>query len=110
MFNENDIYSHFMKGGSPEDLHKALEIEIKNAQHRIAQEQEAEKKEKELAEQEAKARSAAFKALKFYLALANPDITDDIIDLTLDTLKTVSKVKVDIFDDNAAIPLTRFFR
>lgn len=89
MFNENDIYLHFMKGGSSEDLHKALENEIHNAQDRIDKEKTAALKRKELADKINKAKSTAFTALKSYFALVNPSVDDKIINSVLDTLETV---------------------
>ena len=98
MFNENDVYSHLMKGGSPEDLYKALENEIHNAQDRIIKEKDAELKQKDLAEKINKARASAFKALKSYFALVNPDITEDIINSVLDTLESV-KIQINNIGD-----------
>ena len=89
MFDSNDIYRHLMNGGKPENLHKALDIEIEEANKKVVAAREAEKKEKELADKVNKARTAAFKALKSYYALVNPDVTEDVINFVLDTLGIV---------------------
>ena len=89
MFDSNDIYRHLKNGGSFEELQKALEIEFTNAQNRIIKEKDAELKEQKAREKKNKARTAAFKALKDYFALANSDITEDIINSVLDTLESV---------------------
>ena len=89
MFNSNDIYSHLVKGGKPEDLYKALDKEIAEANKKVEAAREAEQKEKELADKINKARSVAFEALKIYFALVNPDITEEIINSVLDTLESV---------------------
>ena len=89
MFNSNDIYSHLINGGKPEDLYKALDKEIAEANKKAAAAREAEKKERELGEKILKARSAAFHSLKSYFALVNPDITEEIINSVLDTLESV---------------------
>lgn len=88
MLNDIDIYKHFMKGGSPEDLHKALENEIQNVQDRIIKEKDVELKKKEAEQKELKARAAAFKAIKAYVALVNPTLDDAFIDSALDLCKT----------------------
>lgn len=93
MFNSNDIYAHLMNGGRPEDLYKALDKEIAEANKRAEAAREAEKKEKELADKIIKARASAFKSLKTYFALVNPDITEEIINSVLDTLESV-EVKI----------------
>ena len=89
MFNSNDIYSHLINGGKPEDLYKALDKEIEKANKKATAAREAEKKERELGEKILKARSAAFHSLKSYFALVNPDITEEIINSVLDTLESV---------------------
>ena len=89
MFNSNDIYAHLMNGGRPEDLYKALDKEIAEANKKAAVAREAEKKEKELADKIGKARVAAHKAMMSYFTLVNPDVTDDIVASVLDTLETV---------------------
>ena len=87
MLNENDIYSHLMNGGDPKELFKALETEIHNAQNRIIREKDAELKKKETEQKELKARAAAFKALKAYVALVNPTLDDAFIDSALEICK-----------------------
>ena len=93
MFNSNDIYSHLLNGGDKQVLFDALMQEITKAEEKVKATKEAEKKEKELANKINKARSAASKALKDYFALANPDITEEIINSILDTLELV-EIKV----------------
>jgi hypothetical protein len=89
MFNSNDIYRHLMNGGKPENLHKALDIEIEEANKKVAAAREEARKEQERTDKKNKARTAAFKALKAYYAFANPDVTDEIINSILDTLESV---------------------
>lgn len=89
MFNSNDIYTHLMNGGEIKDLYVALDKEIIEANKKVKAAKEAEQKEKELGEKIIKARASAFKALKAYFALVNPDITEDIINSVLDTLESV---------------------
>ena len=93
MFDINDIYQHLLNGGNKQDLYACLERDIAAAEKKVKATKEAEKKEKELADKINKTRSAAFKALKDYLTLVNPDITEDIINSVLDTLESV-KIKV----------------
>lgn len=85
MFNSNDIYSHIANGGDKQVLFDALMQEIAKAEDKIKAEKDADK----LAIKTLKARSAAFKALKSYFTLVNPDVTEDIINSVLDTLETV---------------------
>ena len=87
MLNEKDIYSHLMNGGDPKELHKALENEIKAAQHRIIKEKDAELKKQEAEQKELKARDAAFQAIKAYVALVNPTLDDAFIDSALEICK-----------------------
>ena len=89
MFNSNDIYSHLLNGGDKQVLFDALMQEIVKAEEKVKIAKAAEKKEKELTAEKDKARTAAFKALKDYFALVNPDVTEDIINSVLDTLETV---------------------
>ena len=95
MFDSNDIYRHLMNGGKPESLHKALDIEIAEADKKVQTTLELEKKEKENREKKEKMRIAALEALKSYFAFVNPDITEDIINSILDTLESV-EIKVNI--------------
>lgn len=88
MFNSNDIYSHLLNGGEIKDLYVALDKEIAEANKKIKAAKEAEKKEKELAEKIAKARPHAIQVLKTYLALVNPDVTEDIIEAVLSSLES----------------------
>lgn len=102
MLNEKDIYSHIANGGDIKDLYKALENEIHNAQDRIIKEKDAELKQKKLAEKKSKMRIAAFQSLKDYFALANPDVTEDIINSVLDTLETV-EIKINGVRGNGSL-------
>ena len=88
MLNSNDIYSHLANGGDIKDLYKALENEIHNAQDRIIKEKDAELKKQEQAKKELKARDAAFKAIKAYVALVNPELDDAFINSALDVCKS----------------------
>ena len=92
MLNEKDIYSHLANGGDPAELYKALENEIHSAQDRIIKEKDAELKKREAGIKIANARSTAFKAIKSYLALVNPELPDDVINILLDTCEKV-KIK-----------------
>lgn len=89
MFNSEDIYLHLLEGGDKQVLFDALMQEIIKAEEKIKAKKEAEKKEQELADKKNKARTAAFKTLKSYFALVNPDVTEDIINSVLDTLESV---------------------
>ena len=84
MFNSNDIYSYLAKDGNPKEIYEALEKEIHDAQDRIAKEKDAELKKKEAEQKIEKARAAAFKALKSYVTLVNPDLDDIFISTALD--------------------------
>lgn len=88
MLNENDIYSHLLNGGNAEELYKALEIEIANAQSRIIKEKDAELKKQELEKKIGKARAAAHKAMMAYFTLVNKDIDDDTVAQVLDLLSS----------------------
>ena len=88
MLNEKDIYSHLANGGDIKDLYKALENEIHSAQDRIIKEKDAELKKKEAEQKELKARDAAFKAIKAYVTLVNPDLDDAFIDSALEICRT----------------------
>ena len=88
MLNEKDIYSHLANGGDPKELHKALENEIHSAQDRIIKAKAEELKKKEAEQKELKARDAAFKAIKAYVALVNPDLDDAFIDSALEICKS----------------------
>jgi hypothetical protein len=79
MLSEKDIYEYLKYGGSIRDLYAALDKEIIAANKRIKEEKEAEQRKMETAEKIHKAREHAFKALKSYFALVNPEITDEII-------------------------------
>ena len=92
MLTDKDIYSHLANGGDIKDLYKALENEIHNAQDRIAKEKDAELKKKEVEQKELKARAAAFKALKSYMTLVNPDLNDLFINIALDTCKSFKTI------------------
>ena len=94
MLNEKDIYSHLANGGDPKELFKALENEIHSAQDRIIKEKDAELKERELAEKINKARAAAFKAMKAYVALVNPDLDDKFINSALDVCESFKVIKM----------------
>ena len=87
MISDRDIYEHLKHGGSLDSLHKAFAKNIDKIQKQIEEEAVAAKKEKELAEKKDKARIAALKALKSYLALVNPNITEDIIDTILSSFE-----------------------
>lgn len=87
MLNEKDIYSHLANGGDIKDLYKALENEIHSAQDRIIKEKDAALKKKEAEQKELKARDAAFKAVKAYVTLVNPDLDDMFIDSALELCK-----------------------
>ena len=89
MFDSNDIYSHLLNGGDKQVLYDALTKEIAEAEVKVQTTLELEKKDKERREKKDKARTAAFKALKSYYALVNPDVTDEIINSILDTLESV---------------------
>ena len=87
MLNEKDIYSHIANGGDTQELHKALENEIKAAQEKAIKAKAAALKKKEAEQKELKARDAAFKALKAYVALVNPTLDDAFIDSALGICK-----------------------
>jgi len=89
MFNSNDIYAHLMNGGEVKDLYVALDKEINEANKKIKEAKEVEQKEKELAEKKEKGRAHAVQVLKTYFTLANPDVTEDIINAVLDTLESL---------------------
>ena len=88
MISDRDIYEHLKHGGSLDELHKAFAKNIDKIQKQIENEAIAAKKAEELAEKRNKARIAAFKALKSYLALVNPDVTEDIINSVLSSLES----------------------
>ena len=92
MLNEKDIYSHIVNGGDPQELHKALENEIKAAQEKAIKAKAAALKKKEAEQKELKARDAAFKALKAYVALVNPTLDDAFIDSALEICKSFKVV------------------
>lgn len=87
MLNEKDIYSHIANGGDPKELYKALENEIKVAQEKAIKAKTAALKKKEAEQKELKARDAAFKAIKTYITLVNPDLDDMFINSALDVCK-----------------------
>ena len=84
MLNERDIYTHLANGGEIKDLHKALENEIKKAQDRLIKEKDAELKKQETERKAAEARARAFKALKDYVTLVNPTLSDAFLNAALD--------------------------
>jgi hypothetical protein len=88
MLNEKDIYSHIANGGDPKALHKALEAEIKFAQEKVIKEKAAELKKRDNEQKALKARDAAFKALKDYVALVNATLDDAFIDSALEICKS----------------------
>lgn len=88
MLNEKDIYSHIANGGDPRELYKALENEIKAAQDKAIKAKAAELKKKEAEQKELKARDAAFKAIKAYVTLVNPNLSDAFISSALDVCKS----------------------
>lgn len=92
MLNEKDIYSHIANGGDPKELYKALENEIHNAQDRIIKEKDAELKKQEQAKKISKARDAAFKAIKTYVALVNPELDDAFINSALDICESFKSI------------------
>ena len=89
MLNSQDIYSHLLNGGDKQVLYDALTQEIAEAEAKVQTTLELERKDKVRREKKDKARTAAFKALKTYFALVNPDITEDVINSILDTLEIV---------------------
>ena len=89
MLNSQDIYSHLLNGGDKQALYDALTKEIAEAEAKVQTTLELEKKDKERREKKDKARTAAFKALKTYFALVNPDITEDMVNSVFDTLDSV---------------------
>ena len=101
MLNEKDIYSHLANGGDIKDLYKALENEIHNAQDRIIKEKDAELKKQEQAKKELKARDAAFKAIKAYVALVNPELDDVFISSALDICESFKITTIPKRDSDA---------
>ena len=89
MLSEKDIYEYLKYGGSIDAVQKVIARDVEKIQNRIKEEKAEEQKEKELANKINKARAHAFKSLKNYFALVNPEISDETISAALDTLETV---------------------
>ena len=89
MIDKNDIYSHLLNGGNPQDLLDAFMNELNEAQKKVDEDKKAKAAEDKKNEKAAALRKLAVAALLDYFALVNPNITEKMITSVLETLESV---------------------
>ena len=92
MIDKNDIYSHLLNGGNPQDLLDAFMKELNETQKKVDEDKKAQAEAEKIQKKVEAARKQAVAALLDYFSLVNPSVTEQMITSVLSTLESV-KIK-----------------